>query len=113
MSVRKVRETTLLKDQTAVTATTGLGEDVWHTNRTYEVSGHTSAGAGATDVVIEVRNSELAAWKTLATVSLVLGTTEVSDGFASQAAWRFVRARITAISGTDATVSANVGSSTL
>lgn len=85
----------------------------YHTNRTFEAYGTTASGSGAATILIEVRNSELATWKTMATVSLTLGTTSTGDGFASSAAWRYVRARISAISGTGASVNINMGTAPL
>lgn len=111
MSVRRPVEIPLIKDQTTVAA--GPEVEGWNTNRAFEVTGRTASGSGAAQVVIEVRNSDLAAWKVLATVDLTLGTTEASDGFASQAAWRRLRARVVSISGTGAAVSANFTSTPL
>lgn len=84
------------------------------TKRTFHARGSTSAGAGAADVVIEVSNttdkpSSDTEWLELGTISLTLSTTESGDGFASDAAWRWVRARVDAISGTDAEVSCEMG----
>lgn len=101
----------LLNAATAVTSSEAV--EPFHTNRTFQASGATTAGAGAATVIIEVRNHEDAAWTTLATISLTLGTTAVSDGAASSAAWRHVRARLSAISGTGATVSVYMGSAPL
>lgn len=77
-------------------------------SRTIQVSGKTTSGAGAATVAIEVSNNGRV-WLTLATITLVLGTTETTDGFASDAPWCFVRANVTAISGTGATVNAEMG----
>lgn len=111
MSVRKVGVLPLLTSATTTTSSDAV--EPWHTNRTFEAYGATSAGAGAATVVIEVRNSENADWKTMATISLTLSTSTSGDGYASSAAWRYVRARISAISGTGATVSVNMGSAPL
>lgn len=83
--------------------------------RTFHATGTTSAGAGAATILIE--GSDIAApvlttnvdWVTLGTISLTLGTTKTGDGFASQAPWRWVRARVSAISGTNASVDAYMG----
>ncbi len=111
MSIRKVGVTPLLT--AATTTATGDSKEIWHTNRTFEAYGTTSAGSGAASVVIEVRNAEDADWKTLATISLTLGTAVLGDGLATTAAWRYCRARIASISGTGASVSANVGAAIL
>lgn len=110
-SVRKVGVLPLLENQ--ITTATSDQAEPWHTNRTFEAYGTTSSGSGAATVIIEVRNSEQSDWHTMATITLTLGTTVSGDGFSSSAAWRYVRARITAISGTNATVSANLGSAPL
>lgn len=48
-------------------------------------------------------------WVTLGTIS-VTGTTSASDGFTTIAPWRWVAAKVTAISGTGATVKVIMGS---
>jgi len=77
--------------------------------RTFQAYGATSASTGAATIVIEVSNIEKPAtdadWITAGTITLTLGVTRTSDGFATNAPWRNVRARISAISGTNATVS--------
>ncbi len=82
--------------------------------KTFHVYGETTAGAGAATVVIEVSNVEVPSvdgdWIVAGTVTLTLSTTRTSDGFAMAAPWRNVRARVTAISGTGAKVSARIGS---
>lgn len=82
---------------------------------TFSASGETSAGAGSATIQIQVSNaddpSETAvsgdshgAWITAGTITLTLATTVSSDGFAINAPWKWARAWISAISGTDATV---------
>ncbi len=75
--------------------------------------GTTGSGAGAAVIVIEVSNIEAPAvdsdWIIAGTISLTLGTTRTSNGFASAASWRNVRARVTSISGTSAKVSVLIG----
>ena len=90
---------------TAVNSVAFAGLD---SNKTVQVSGKTTSAAGAATVAIEVSNNGRV-WLTLATVTLVLGTTETTDGFASDAPWCFVRANVTAISGTGASVTAEMG----
>jgi hypothetical protein len=110
MSIRKVGVAELL---TAAAATVeGDQIEPWHTNRSFEVYGACDDEGEAT-VVIEVRNSENATWKTLATITITLGTETAGDGCVSNAAWRYVRANLTAISGTNAAVSANMGTAPL
>lgn len=82
--------------------------------RTFQAYGATSAGSGAATIIIEVSNIESptsdADWITAGTITLTLGTTRTTDGFVMFAGWRNVRARVSAISGTNATVSVYLGS---
>lgn len=95
--------------------TTGADRSVSNSvpNTTFQAHGTTTAGSGASVIKIEGNNiSENAAdalWVTLGTISLTLGTTEVTDGFAVEASWDFVRANVTSISGTNASVSVYMG----
>ena len=76
--------------------------------RTFQARGQTTAGAGAATILVEVSNDN-SQWANLGTITLTLSTTTSTDGFASDAAWRYVRARISAISGTNAAVSVWMG----
>lgn len=69
----------------------------------------TGTGAVTATVLIECSNDGTN-WNTtvLGTISLS-GTTTASDGFTTTAPWKYVRARVSAISGTGATVTANIG----
>jgi len=78
------------------------------TNRTFQVSGQTSVGAGSATVAIEVSNDGNN-FINMATFSLTLSTTTVDEGVAVSNAWKYVRANLTAISGTGAAVSAIMG----
>lgn len=65
-------------------------------------------GAVAATIIVEGSNSKDAGtWLTLATITLS-GTTSASDGFTFSAPWSYVRARLTAVSGTGATVAATM-----
>lgn len=76
--------------------------------KTYHASGTTTAGAGA--ATIQVQGSmNGSSWDTIGTVSLTLGTTATSDGFASTDRYAQVRGNVTAISGTGAAVSLTMG----
>jgi hypothetical protein len=95
---------------TAATITTTsaamlLGTD----SKTFQAKGTTSAGAGAATIIIEVTNDTTWPWITLGTITLTLGTVATSDGLAMLAGWKYVRARLSAISGTGALVSVVVG----
>lgn len=106
------RRYTLLSNKTA----TGAGDSTppiqdnaqSSSNRTAQVVGTTTAGAGAAAVNIEVSNDG-SNWLVAGTVTLTLSTTSTSDGFVIDAAWLFVRANVTSISGTGAAVSAYLG----
>lgn len=64
----------------------------------------TGTGALTATVVIDCSNDGVNACATaLGTISLS-GTDSVSDGFTTDAPWKFIRARTTAISGTGATL---------
>lgn len=82
-----------------------LGTD----NKTFQAKGTTTAGVGAATVIIEVTNDTTWPWITLGTITLTLGTVATSDGLAMLAGWKYVRARLSAISGTGAAVSVAVG----
>ena len=104
----------LLTDATATGAGTEV-QPVCATTKTFQAYGITSAGAGAATVVIEASNlsSPTAGtrvdWVTLGTITLTLSTTRSGDGFVSDARWRYIRAYVSAISGTNATVNVFMG----
>lgn len=85
------------------------------TDRTFHAYGATTAGAGSATIVIEGSDITSPAtgtrvdWVELGTITLTLSTTRTSAGFASQARWRHVRAFVSAISGTGASVNAFMG----
>jgi hypothetical protein len=69
----------------------------------------TGTGSISATVIIDVSNDGINAINTPLGTIVLSGTTTDSDGFTSNAPWKFVRARISAISGTGATVSVNTG----
>lgn len=93
--------------------TTGAGT-AWHprdvpaTNsynfHSFQASGSTSASTGAATVLIQVSNDGVN-YITLGTITLTLGTSSTSDGFAAINTWEYYRANLSAVSGTGATVS--------
>lgn len=89
--------------------TTGTSEifQPWGTRRTIEVT-VSGTGAVSTTVVVQISNDETN-WITLTTLA-VSGTTTATDGAAMDAAWRYMRLNMTALSGTGAAVTAIVGS---
>lgn len=105
-AVAVVRVDTLIANGTA----TGAGGALKPQRglRTFQAYGATSASTGSATIVIEVSNIEHPAtdadWITAGTITLTLGVTRTSNGFTTNAPWRNVRARISAISGTNAAV---------
>ena len=82
---------------------------------TLQAYGETSAATGAATIIIEVSNLESPAtattvdWVTACTITLTLGTTRTGDGCSMQAPWRHIRARVSALSGTGASVNVRIG----
>jgi len=105
--MRKISSVTIL--DSATTTETGASHNFWGKYFTFHATGSTSSGAGSATILIEVSNDN-SNFITMATISLTLSTSVSSDGFASQAPWRYQRARVSAISGTGASVSVTVGS---
>lgn len=97
----------------ATTTASGAAFSPGTGRRTFHAYGITSAGSGAATIVIEVSNLATPAanadWITAGTITLTLGTTRTSDGFATSAGWKHVRARVSAFSGTGATVNVLIG----
>lgn len=64
----------------------------------------TVSGTGAVSATVVIEASiDGGSWLTLSTITLS-GTTSASDGFVAAGGWPNVRARVSAISGTSATV---------
>lgn len=77
---------------------------------TFQAYGTTSAGAGAAVILIQGSNVDVTAnFITIGTIGLTLGTSSTSDGFTTTAPWKYVRAKVSSISGTNATVSVVMG----
>jgi hypothetical protein len=93
-------------------STTGAGE-AWHprdtsavatyTQHSFQAVGLTTASTGAATVLIQVSNDGVN-FITLGTITLTLGTSATSDGFAAANTWEYYRANVSAISGTGALV---------
>lgn len=98
---------TLLSAATATGAGTAL-DIVGRSTQTFQAVGQTASGAGSATIKIQVSNNGTN-WLDLGTITLTLGTSAASDGFAAYAPWAYVRANITAISGTGAAVTVTVG----
>ena len=72
--------------------------------KTYQAAGTTSAGAGAATILVQGSNDGTN-WDTIGTLTLTLATTTSSDSFTSLDRYDHIRGNVTAISGTNATVS--------
>lgn len=74
---------------------------------TVQAKGETSAGAGAATILIEASNVDTPGaddWFLIDTLSLTLATTTSSDFGVFSTPYRWVRSRVTAVSGTDGSV---------
>lgn len=79
-----------------------------NTNKTYEFVGSTTAGTGT--AVIGIQGSNLqSSWSTIATTSLTLGTVTTSATAAGTDRWVWLRAVVTTLTGTGASVSITAG----
>lgn len=104
--IKSGRVTDLL--QGATTTTTGDWKYKDAPNSTTQAT-VTGTGAVTATVVIDVSNDGVNAIATALGTITLSGTTSSSDGFVTNAPWKYVRARVTAISGTGATVNVNLG----
>lgn len=93
----------LLDAQTTVAA--GQPTQITGANHTFQGI-VTGTGAVTATVLIQCSNDGTN-WLTLGTLTLS-GTTTATDGFASAAPWAFVRANVTARTGTGAAVTVHV-----
>lgn len=94
----------LLKDVN----TTGEGDAVMVTapQKTLQLIGKTTSGAGAATVIVEVTNDPLkAVWLPIGSLQLTLSTTASSEGFAVNSKWDYIRGNVSSISGTGAILS--------
>lgn len=73
-----------------------------------QANGTTTSGVGAATINIEVSNDNVN-WLVAFTITLTLGTTATNDGQALIARWEWVRANVTALSGTGASVNVIAG----
>ena len=87
------------------TANTVVSETMYPVvaNMLFVAEGSVSASTGAATIVIAGRNGG-EVWNTIDTLSLTLGTAATADFGSTTVPWDEVRASITAISGTNATV---------
>ena len=98
----------LFPEPGVTTTTTGQGlyKDAPKTTYQFNVSG---TGAVTATVVIDVSNDGILWCATVLGTATLSGTTTSTDGFTSDAPWKYSRARVTAISGTGATVQVYMG----
>lgn len=94
---------------TGVTST-GAGAGVYK-DSPYSTFQATVSGTGAVSatVTIEVSNDGTNWCSTVMGTITLSGTTSSTDGFTSEAPWKYIRANVTAISGTNATVQVYMG----
>ena len=95
-----------------LTGATGTGAGSGHYKdspySTYQAT-VTGTGAVSATVAIEVSNDNTN-WCSTAMGTITLsGTTSSSDGFTTAAPWKYIRANVTAISGTGASVTVLMG----
>jgi len=77
---------------------------------TFQAYGTTTAGSGSVTILIQGSNLiDANSFITLGTITLTLGTTLTSDGFVSNAPWKYVRCNVSAITGTGANVTVLMG----
>ncbi len=91
---------------TTTTTGSGIYKDSPYTTIQATVVG---TGAVTATVVVDCSNDNVNWCSTpLATIALT-GTTSASDGFTTSAPWKYIRMRVTAISGTGATITGLAG----
>ena len=78
--------------------------------RTFQVTGFTSAGAGAALVNIEVSNDG-ENFLVLHHFDLALSNTTISDSYYCDEPWKYVRGNIASLSGVDAEITLIMGNS--
>lgn len=86
---------------------TSIGAGAWrYKEAPYSAFQATVSGTGAVTatVTIEVSNDGVNTIGTVMGTISLSGTTSASDGFTSQAPWKYVRANVTGLTGTGATV---------
>lgn len=74
----------------------------------FQAYGKTSAGAGAVAVDVEI-SLDGVHYFAQRTISLTLSATDTTDGYTTDACWKFVRGNVTSISGTNAQVTLLIG----
>lgn len=78
-------------------------------NRVFHANGQVTTGTGSATISIEGSCDGGVTFVSLGTITLSLSTTPAGDGFASTAPWALIRANITALSGTNASINCYLG----
>lgn len=79
-------------------------------NRTYFISAVASAGANGTATVDIEASNDNKDWLRLGTITFSsIGDITEKDGFSSYTAWKFLRAKVKAITGTGMTINGSYG----
>ena len=76
--------------------------------KTIQASGTTTSGVGSATIQIQ-GSLDGSSWDTFGTITLTLGTVSTSDSFASNDRYPMIRANVSALSGTGASVNVNMG----
>jgi expansin (peptidoglycan-binding protein) len=97
---------TLLSNVIATGASASV--NLYSSRFTLQSSGTVTANSGAATILCEVSNDNVN-WTSLGNVSLTLGTVSTNNTITVDAKFVWVRANVTAISGTNATVSVIMG----
>lgn len=71
--------------------------------KSFQAVGQTTAGSGSATIQIQVSNDGIN-WILSGTITLSFSTTAATDGYLAYMSWPYVRANVTAISGTGARV---------
>jgi hypothetical protein len=87
----------------ATAQTTGETHRFRKTNIMFQADGTVSTSTGSATVIIEGHLGG-GVWATIDTLTLTLGVTATSDWGFTKEPWEYMRARVSAISGTNATV---------
>ena len=96
-------KTTLISEKT--TATAGPVMKTSGAKAVFQAVGSTASGSGSATIAIEGSLDD-ENWVNIGTITLTLSSSATSDGFSMNAPWESVRANVTAISGTGASVDA-------
>jgi hypothetical protein len=106
MSAIKLLDAVIQATVGAATEAPTVGDEHVKPDQTFQAT-VVGSGAVAATVLIQFSNDNVG-WLTGATITLS-GTTSASDGFASNASWKYKRANLTAISGTNAACTVTMG----